>query len=86
VGIAQVNHFAGGSLSVNKAGNVQLSLAKATQLTVKIYSSLGKEVLDLSGNYAGTNTLMLEGRLPAGRYVVSAQGEGFKAVKPVMVK
>ena len=85
-GIAQVEHFVGGSLSVNKAGNVQLSLAKATQLTVKIHSSLGKEVLDLSGNYAGTNTLVLQGRLPAGRYVVSAQGEGFKAVKAVMVK
>lgn len=85
-GIAQANHFAGGALTVNKAGNVQLSLAKATQLTVKIYSSLGKEVLDLSGNYAGTNTLVLAGRLPAGRYVVSAQGEGFKATKPVMVK
>lgn len=85
-GIAQANHFAGGALTVNKAGNVQLSLAKATQLTVKIYSSLGKEVLDLSGNYTGTNTLVLAGRLPAGRYVVSAQGEGFKATKPVMVK
>ena len=85
-GIAQANHFAGGALTVNKAGNVQLSLAKATQLTVKIYSSLGKEVLDLSGNYAGTNTLVLADRLPAGRYVVSAQGEGFKATKPVMVK
>lgn len=85
-GIAQANHFAGGALTVNKAGNVQLSLAKATQLTVKIYSSLGKEVLDLSGNYAGTNTLVLANRLPAGRYVVSAQGEGFKATKPVMVK
>lgn len=86
VGIAQANHFAGGALTVNKAGNVQLSLAKATQLTVKIYSSLGKEVLDLSGNYTGTNTLVLADRLPAGRYVVSAQGEGFKATKPVMVK
>lgn len=86
VGIAQVNHFAGGALTVNKAGNVQLSLAKATQLTVKIYSSLGKEVLDLSGNYTGTNTLVLADRLPAGRYVVSAQGEGFKATKAVMVK
>lgn len=85
-GIAQANHFAGGALTVNKAGNVQLSLAKATQLTVKIYSSLGKEVLDLSGNYTGTNTLVLADRLPAGRYVVSAQGEGFKATKPVMVK
>ena len=85
-GIAQANHFAGGALTVNKAGNVQLSLAKATQLTVKIYSSLGKEVLDLSGNYTGTNTLVLANRLPAGRYVVSAQGEGFKATKPVMVK
>ena len=85
-GITQANHFAGGALTVNKAGNVQLSLAKATQLTVKIYSSLGKEVLDLSGNYTGTNTLVLAGRLPAGRYVVSAQGEGFKATKPVMVK
>lgn len=85
-GIAQANHFAGGALTVNKAGNVQLSLAKATLLTVKIYSSLGKEVLDLSGNYTGTNTLVLAGRLPAGRYVVSAQGEGFKATKPVMVK
>lgn len=85
-GIAQANHFAGGALTVNKAGNVQLSLAKATQLTVKVYSSLGKEVLDLSGNYAGTNTLVLANRLPAGRYVVSAQGEGFKATKPVMVK
>jgi hypothetical protein len=70
---------------VNKAGNVQLSIAKATQLTVKIHC-LGKEVLDLSGNYARTNTLVLQGRLPAGRYVVSAQGEGFKAVKAVMVK
>jgi hypothetical protein len=86
MGIAQVEHFAGGALTVNKAGNVQLSLAKAAQLTVKVYSSLGKEVLDLSGNYAGTNTLVLAGRLPAGRYVVSAQGEGFKATKPVMVK
>lgn len=86
VGIAQVNHFEGGALTVNKAGNVQLSLAKATQLTVKIYSSLGKEVLDLSGNYTGTNTLVLADRLPAGRYVVSAQGEGFKATKAVMVK
>ena len=86
MGIAQVEHFVGGSLSVNKAGNVQLSLAKATQLTVKVYSSLGKEVLDLSGNYAGTNTLVLAGRLPAGRYVVNAQGEGFKATKAVMVK
>jgi len=85
-GIAQANHFAGGALTVNKAGNVQLSLAKATLLTVKIYSSLGKEVLDLSGNYTGTNTLVLADRLPAGRYVVSAQGEGFKATKPVMVK
>ena len=85
-GIAQVEHFVGGSLTVNKAGNVQLSLAKATQLTVKVYSSLGKEVLDLSGNYAGTNTLVLAGRLPAGRYVVSAQGEGFKATKTVTVK
>ena len=85
-GIAQVNHFADGALTVNKAGNVQLSLAKATQLTVKIYSSLGKEVLDLSGNYTGTNTLVLANRLPAGRYVVNAQGEGFKATKPVMVK
>ncbi|SHK30828.1 Por secretion system C-terminal sorting domain-containing protein [Fibrobacter sp. UWOV1] len=85
-GIAQANHFAGGALTVNKAGNVQLSLAKATQLTVKIYSSLGKEVLDLSGNYTGTNTLVLANRLPAGRYVVSAQGEGFKATKAVMVK
>ncbi|MBR6832027.1 MAG: acetylxylan esterase [Fibrobacter sp.] len=85
-GFAQVNHLAGGALTVNKAGNVQLSLAKATQLTVKVYSSLGKEVLDLSGNYAGTNTLVLAGRIPAGRYVVSAQGEGFKATKAVMVK
>ncbi|WP_405339403.1 sialate O-acetylesterase [Fibrobacter sp.] len=85
-GIAQIEHFGTGSLSVTKSGNVQLSLAKSEQLTVKIYSSLGKEVLDLSGNYAGTNTLMLASRLPAGRYVVSAQGESFKAVKAVMVK
>jgi len=85
-GIAQIEHFGNGSLSVTKSGNVQLSLAKSEQLTVKIYSSLGKEVLDLSGNYAGTNTLILAGRLPAGRYVVSAQGESFKAVKAVMVK
>ena len=85
-GFAQTEQFAGGSLSVNKAGNVVLSLAKAEQITVKVYSSLGKEVLDLSGNYSGTNSLVLAGRLPAGRYVVSAQGAGFKAVKPVMVK
>ena len=86
MGISPMEYVVGGSLSVNRSGNVQLSLAKATQLTVKVYSSLGKEVLDLSGNYAGTNTLVLAGRLPAGRYVVSAQGEGFKATKPVMVK
>ena len=86
MGIAQVEHFVGGSLSVNKAGNVQLSLAKATQLTVKVYSSLGKEVLDLSGNYAGTNTLVLAGRLPAGRYIVTALGEGFKTIRAVNVK
>ena len=85
-GIAQIEHFGTGSLSITKSGNVQLSLAKAEQLTVKIYSSLGKEVLDLSGNYAGTNTLVLAGRLPAGHYVVSAQGAGFKATKAVMVK
>ncbi len=85
-GFAQTEQFAGGALTVNKAGNVVLSLAKAEQITVKVYSSLGKEVLDLSGNYSGTNSLVLAGRLPAGRYVVSAQGAGFKAVKPVMVK
>ena len=65
---------------------MQLSLAKATQLTVKVYSSLGKEVLDLSGNYAGTNTLVLAGRLPAGRYIVTALGEGFKTIRAVNVK
>ncbi len=85
-GFAQVNHFEGGALTVNKAGNVQLSLAKATQLTVKVYSSLGKEVLDLSGNYAGTNTLVLADRLPAGRYIVTALGEGFKTIRAVNVK
>lgn len=86
MGIAHIDHVVGGSISVTKAGNVQLSLTKSEQLTVKIYSSLGKEVLDLSGNYSGTNSLVLAGRLPAGRYVVSAQGEAFKAVKAVMVK
>ena len=86
MGIAHIDHFVGGSISVTKSGNVQLSVAKAGQLTVKVYSSLGKEVLDLSGNYSGTNSLLLAGRLPAGRYVVSAQGESFKAVKAVMVK
>ena len=86
MGFTQVENFAGGSLSITKTGDIQLSVAKAGQLTVKVYSSLGKEVLDLSGNYAGTNTLVLANRLPAGRYVVSAQGEGFKATKPVMVK
>ena len=86
MGIAHTEHFAGGSLSVSKNGNIQLSLAKSEQLTVKIYSSLGKEVLDLSGNYAGTNTLMLARRLPAGRYIVSAQGDSFKAFKAIMVK
>ena len=85
-GIAHIEHFVGGSISVTKTGNVQLSVAKAGQLTVKVYSSLGKEVLDLSGNYSGTNSLVLAGRLPAGRYVVSAQGEAFKAVKAVTVK
>ena len=85
-GFAHIEHFAGGSLSVNKAGNVLLSLTKAEQITVKVYSSLGKEVLDLSGNYSGTNALVLAGRLPAGHYVVSAQGAGFKATKAVMVK
>jgi hypothetical protein len=86
MGFTQVENFAGGSLSITKTGDIQLSVAKAGLLTVKVYSSLGKEVLDLSGNYAGTNTLMLSDRLPAGRYVVSAQGEAFKATKPVMVK
>ena len=86
MGIAHIDHVVGGSISVTHAGNVQLSVAKAGQLTVKVYSSLGKEVLDLSGNYSGTNSLVLAGRLPAGRYVVSAQGETFKAVKAVTVK
>ena len=86
MGFTQVENFAGGSLSITKTGDIQLSVAKAGLLTVKVYSSLGKEVLDLSGNYAGANTLMLAGRLPAGRYVVSALGEGFKATKAVMVK
>jgi hypothetical protein len=86
MGFTQVENFAGGSLSITKTGDVQLSVAKAGLLTVKVYSSLGKEVLDLSGNYAGTNTLMLSDRLPAGRYVVNVQGEHFKAIKVVMVK
>lgn len=85
-GFVQMEHFVGGSLSVNKAGNVLLSLAKAEQITVKVYSSLGKEVLDLSGNYSGSNSLVLAGRLPAGRYIVSAQGTGFNATKFVTVK
>ena len=86
MGFTQVENFAGGSLSITKTGDIQLSVAKAGTLTVKIYSSLGKEVLDLSGNYSGTNTLVLADRLPTGRYIVSAQGEGFKATKPIMVK
>ena len=86
MGFAQVEHFATGSLTIAQNGNVQLSLAKSEPLTVKIYSSLGKEVLDLSGNYAGTNTLMLAGRLPASRYIVSVLGESLKAIKPVLVK
>jgi hypothetical protein len=86
MGFTQVENFAGGSLSITKTGDVQLSVAKAGLLTVKVYSSLGKEVLDLSGNYAGTNTLMLSDRIPAGRYVVNVQGEHFKAIKVVMVK
>lgn len=85
-GFVQMEHFAGGTLSVNKAGNVLLSLAKAEQITVKVYSSLGKEVLDLSGNYSGSNSLVLAGRLPAGRYIISAQGAGFNATKTVTVK
>lgn len=85
-GFVQMEHFAGGTLSVNKAGNVLLSLAKAEQITVKVYSSLGKEVLDLSGNYSGSNSLVLAGRLPAGRYIISAQGTGFNATKLVTVK
>ena len=86
MGFTQVENFAGGSLSITKTGDIQLSVAKAGTLTVTIYSSLGKEVLDLSGNYSGTNTLVLADRLPTGRYIVSAQGEGFKATKPIMVK
>lgn len=85
-GFVQMEHFASCTLSVNKAGNVLLSLAKAEQITVKVYSSLGKEVLDLSGNYSGSNSLVLAGRLPAGRYIVSAQGTGFNATKLVTVK
>ncbi len=85
-GFVQMEHFAGGTLSVNKAGNVLLSLAKAEQITVKVYSSLGKEVLDLSGNYSGSNSLVLAGRLPAGRYIISAHGTGFNATKLVTVK
>ena len=85
-GFVQMEHFAGGTLSVNKAGNVLLSLAKAEQITVKVYSSLGKEVLDLSGNYSGSNSLVLAGRLPAGRYIINAQGTGFNATKLVTVK
>lgn len=85
-GFVQMEHFAGGTLSVNKAGNVLLSLAKAEQITVKVYSSLGKEVLDLSGNYSGSNSLVLAGRLPAGRYIIRAQGTGFNATKLVTVK
>ena len=85
-GFVQMEHFAGGTLSVNKAGNVLLSLAKAEQITVKVYSSLGKEVLDLSGNYSGSNSLVLAGRLPAGRYIISAQGTGFNATKLVTIK
>lgn len=69
-----------------KAGEFQLSLDRSEQVTVKVYTTLGKEVLDLSGNYAGTNTLILGGKLSAGRYVISVEGESFKAVKPVMVK
>lgn len=70
----------------SRAGEVQLSLDRTEQVTVKVYTTLGKEVLDLSGNYTGTNTLILGGKLSAGRYVVSVEGESFKAIKPVMVK
>jgi hypothetical protein len=83
---ANIEFFKGGSLAVSKAGNVQLHLAKSEQVTVKVYTTLGKEVMDLSGNYSGTNSLILSGRLSAGRYIVTALGEGFKTIRAVNVK
>ena len=84
--IAKMEQFAGGSISFTRSGDVQLHLAKSEQLLVKIYSSLGKEILDLSGNYSGTNSIVLAGRIPAGRYIVTVKGDSFKAIKPVRVK
>jgi hypothetical protein len=84
--ITKVEPFAGGSISFPRNGDVQLHLAKSEQLLVKIYSSLGKEVLDLSGNYSGTNLLVLAGRIPTGRYIVTVRGTSFKTIKPVTVR
>ena len=75
------------NLSAHKNGEVMLNLKNTEALAVKVYSMLGKEVLDMSGNYlAGTSTLVLTGRLSAGHYIVSVQGKQFQAVKQIRVK
>ena len=79
------NRFA--SIAPSKNGEIRLRLAETEAIAVKIYTPLGKEVLDMSGNYlAGTNTLVLTGRLSAGRYIVSVKGEKFQVAKPIIVK
>ncbi len=67
-------------------GELQLRINGSEKVTVKVFSSLGKEVLDLSGNYSGTNSLVLGGKLSSGRYIVNAQGQTFRAVKSITVK
>ena len=79
------NHLA--SLKAVKNGEVALHLENTEKIIVKVYTSLGKEVLDVSGNYlAGTNTVVLAGRVPAGSYVVSVQGKQFQVIKQATVK
>ena len=85
-GLAQAQNVQDAILKTTKPGEFQLHLGHSEKVTVKVYTTLGKEVMDLSGNYAGTNSIILRGRLSAGHYVVSVQGDSFKAIKPVMVK
>lgn len=59
----------------SKDGFVKMKLNYSEKLSVKLYTIMGKEILDLSGIYfAGLNALTVKGMVPSGPYIVRVQG------------
>ena len=75
------------SISIDETGTLQLLLPQPESFSIKIYTTSGKKVLKLSGDYpAGTTTIKLSEKIPANDYLLSVQGKTLQILKSITVK